>query len=388
MTDNQTFNKRKRIVFVITGLSTGGAQMMLYKLLTLIDRNLFDPVVVSLMDKGKFGDRIEALNIPVYAINISSEKPSFASIRSLISTVRKIKPDLLQGWLSHGNIAAQLASIFLFKPIPVVWNVRHLALSKLDAKERTLKISQLLAYLSYLPSRIIYNSKLGADQHEQSGYCHSKTTIIPNGFDTKVLTPSLAARNKVRAELNLAEDTFIISLFGRYDPVKDHFNFLKAAVLLLEVYPETHFLLAGENVDDQNKLLCQSINSLNLSKRVHLLGVRQDIPYLTAALDIATSASFTEGFANVIGEAMACGVPCVVTDVGDSAWIVGTTGIVVKPRDSQALCNAWLELINLGREARYKLGIKARERIEEKYSLAAIVKQYEQLYLDAVGSKK
>ncbi|MCY7292476.1 MAG: glycosyltransferase, partial [Ferruginibacter sp.] len=194
--------KRIKVVHIITDLCAGGAQMMLYKLLTLSDRNLFDPVVVSLIDKGRFGDRIEALNIPVYAINISSEKPSFTSIRSLISTVRHIKPDLLQGWLSHGNIAAQLISIFLFKPIPVVWNVRHLALSKLDAKERTLKISQLLAYLSYLPSKIIYNSKLGAYQHEQIGYCHSKTTIIPNGFDTKVLTPLLAARTRVRAELN------------------------------------------------------------------------------------------------------------------------------------------------------------------------------------------
>ncbi|MBA2748619.1 MAG: glycosyltransferase, partial [Tatlockia sp.] len=221
--------KRIKVVHIITDLCAGGAQMMLYKLLTLSDRNLFDPVVISLMDKGRLSDRIEALNIPVYAINISSEKPSLASIRSLISTVRQIKPDLLQGWLSHGNIAAQLTSIFLFKPIPVVWNVRHLALSKLDAKEQTLKISQLLAYLSYLPNKIIYNSKLGAAQHEQIGYRHSKTTIIPNGFDTKVLTPFLAARTRVRAELNLAEDTFIISLFGRYDPVKDHLNFLKAA---------------------------------------------------------------------------------------------------------------------------------------------------------------
>lgn len=378
--------KRIRVVHIITDLCAGGAQMMLYKLLTLSDRTLFDPVVISLMDKGRLGDRIAALNIPVYAINISPQKPSIAAISRFISTVRQLQPDLLQGWLSHGNIAAQLASIFLFKP--VLWNVRHLALSKLDAKTATIKISQLLAYLSYLPNKIIYNSKLGAYQHEQIGYRSSKTKIIPNGFDTKVLTPSLEARSKIRAELNVATDTFIISLFGRYDPVKDHPNFLKAAKLLLNTYPETHFLLAGEEIDDRNKVLCELIASLNLSKHVHLLGVRQDIPYLTAAIDIATSASITEGFANVIGEAMACGVPCVVTDVGDSAWIVGETGIVIRPKDAEALCKAWSELIEIGAEARYKLGVKARQRIEENYSLAAIVRQYEQLYLDAVGSKK
>ncbi len=378
--------KRIKVVHIITDLCAGGAQMMLYKLLTSSDRTLFDPVVISLMDKGRLSDRIEALNVPVYAIDISPQKPSLAAVSRLISTVKKVQPDLIQGWLSHGNIAAQLASICLFKP--VLWNVRHLALSKLDAKTATIKISQLLAYLSYLPNKIIYNSKLGAYQHEQLGYRTSKTKIIPNGFDTKVLVPSVQARSKVRAELNVAEDTLIISLFARYDPVKDHHNFLKAAKLLLEVYPETHFLLAGEEVDPKNKLLCQLIDSLKLAQHVHLLGVRQDIPYLTAAIDIATSASITEGFANVIGEAMACGVTCVVTDVGDSAWIVGETGIVVKPKDSQALCQAWIELIDLGAEARYKLGVKARQRIEENYSLAAIVRQYEQLYLDAVGSKK
>ena len=378
--------KRIKVVHIITDLCAGGAQMMLYKLLTLSDRNLFDPVVISLMDKGRLSDRIEALDVPVYAIEISSDKPSIGSISRLISTVRQLQPDLLQGWLSHGNIAAQLAGIFLLKP--VLWNVRHLALSKLDAKARTLKISQLLAYLSYLPQKIIYNSKLGAYQHEQIGYRKNKTIIIANGFDTKILVPSLEAKVLIRAELNLAKDTFIIGLFGRYDPVKNHPGFLKAAKLLLETHPETHFILAGEEIDYNNNILCKLIDNLDLYKHVHLLGVRQDIPTLTAAIDIATSASFTEGFANVVGEAMACGVPCVVTDVGDSAWIVGDTGIVIKPRDSQALCKAWLELIDIGTEARYKLGVKARQRIEENYSLAAIVTQYEQLYLNAIGIKK
>lgn len=375
MTDNNC----QRLVFVITGLSTGGAQMMLYKLLTLIDRSRFDPVVISLMDKGRLGDRIESLSIPVYAINMQ-QRSIIASIKNLIFTVQQLKPDLLQGWMAHGNLAAQLAAIFLPQTVPVLWNIRHLALTKADAKARTLMIIKLLACLSSLPVKIIYNSKLGAIQHEKIGYCSQKTVIIPNGFDLQTFSPSLESRSDVRAELNLTVDTFIIGLFGRFDVMKDHDNFLQAAKLLLSLYPQVHFLLVGAEIELTNKYLAQLINSLNLFERVHLLGERQDIPRLTAAVDIATSASFSEGFANVIGEAMACAVACAVTDVGDSAWIVGDTGKVVKPKDPQALCNAWVELIEMGKEARANLGKKARQRIEENYALSAIVKQYEKLY--------
>lgn len=375
MTDNNC----QRLIFVITGLSTGGAQMMLYKLLTLIDRSRFDPVVISLMDKGKLGDRIESLNIPVYAINMQ-QRSIIVSIKDLIFTVQQLKPDLLQGWMAHGNLAAQLAAIFLPQSVPVLWNIRHLALTKVDAKARTLIIIKLLACLSSLPVKIIYNSKLGAIQHEKIGYCNRKTVIIPNGFDLQTFSPSLESRSDVRAELNLTIDAFIIGLFGRFDVMKDHANFLQAVKLLLSLYPQVHFLLVGAEIELTNKYLAQLIDSLNLFERVHLLGERQDIPRLTAALDIATSASFSEGFANVIGEAMACAVPCTVTDVGDSAWIVGDTGKVVNPKDPQALCNAWVELIEMGKEARANLGKKARQRIEENYALSAIVKQYEKLY--------
>lgn len=379
MTDNHIYTNRKRIVFVITGLSTGGAQMMLYKLLTLINRERFEPVVISLMDKDKLGDRIQALNIPVYAINMQ-QRPIIFAIKDFIFTVRQLEPDLLQGWMAHGNLAAQLAAIFLPQNVSVLWNIRHLVLTKVDAKNRTLLLIKLLAYLSSLPVKIIYNSQLGAIQHEKIGYCNYKTAVIPNGFDLQTFFPSFTSYNEVRAELKLTTDTFIIGLFGRFDPMKDHANFLQAAKLLLNLYPQAHFILVGTEVTSTNKSLTQLIHSLNVLERVHLLGERQDIPRLTAALDIATSASFSEGFANVIGEAMACGVPCVVTDVGESAWIVGDTGKVVKPKDPQALCNAWIELIEMKTEARLNLGKKARQRVEENYALYTIVKQYEKLY--------
>lgn len=375
-----------KILHVITGLSTGGAEMMLYKLLSGMNREQFEPVVISLMDRGTLGDRIEALGIPVYSMGLKLGKSTPLSIWCLIRTLRQLQPDLIQGWMIHGNLAAQLASISIFMPkkVPILWNIRHSALSKSDASRITLLLIKLLSYLSHLPTRIIYNSKVGAGDHEKIGYNADKTQVIPNGFDTKLFTKSLEARRRFRGELGLSEDAFLIGLIGRYHPMKDHSNFLQAAKTLLATKPNVQFVFAGKGVDWDNPLLQRLILELEVASQVHLLGERADIPYITAALDIATSASYGEGFPNVVGEAMSCGVPCVVTDVGDSAWIVGNTGQVVQPRKPEALCAGWLKLIEMGVEARRDLGAKARQRIEDLFSIESIVQQYEQLYQEVI----
>jgi glycosyltransferase involved in cell wall biosynthesis len=167
--------------------------------------------------------------------------------------------------------------------------------------------------------------------------------------------------------------------------MKDHTTFLQAANFLLKNNPNVHFVLAGKAVDKDNQLLQELILNLELSEQVHLLGERDDVPSLTAALDIATSSSCAgEGFSNVIGEAMSCGVPCVVTDVSDSAWIVGDTGQVVPPRNPEALCAGWQKLIDMGFEARRNLGARARQRIKERFSIESIVQDYERIYQEAV----
>jgi len=173
---------------------------------------------------------------------------------------------------------------------------------------------------------------------------------------------------------------FLIGLISRYHPSKGHQNFLRAAVQLVEDCPEVHFVLAGRGVDQHNKNLTKSIHELCLESRVHLLGERTDTPRVTAALDLAVSSSFSEGFPNSIGEAMACGVPCVATDVGDSARIVEDTGAIVPPGDHRALAAAWKHLLEIGPEGRQELGAAARNRIKERFNLPAMVTQYEELY--------
>ena len=370
-----------KILFISTGLSTGGAEMMLYKLLSGINRQKFQPVVLSLMGKDTFGDRIEALEIPVHTLNLNQGKFSLAKLLELIKIVRQEQPDIIQGWMYHANLAALLARFFAGRSQTVAWNIRHSLYSLDYEKKSTATIIRLLSKLSRLPAKIIYNSQISATQHQKIGYRSDKTVVIPNGFDINLFQPSPDNRLSVREELGLKKDTFLIGRICRYHPMKDHESFLRAAAMLIAKFPEIHFLLAGSEVNLDNPHLSQLVTELDLKHCVHFLGERQDIPRLTAALDIATSSSyFGEAFPNVIGEAMACEVPCVVTDVGDSAVIVGDTGKVVPPQNYKAIADAWQELIALDTEARKVLGKKARQKVSDLYSLDAIVLQYENFY--------
>jgi glycosyltransferase involved in cell wall biosynthesis len=289
----------------------------------------------------------------------------------------------------HGNLAGQLTRGFVPKPVPVLWSVRNSLYSLGYEKSITETLIQLCAKLSYLPNKVIYNSKISAKQHEKVGYRMDKSVVIPNGFETEIFTPSEEAVSDVRRELAIPLNTLLIGLIGRYHPVKDHPTFLQAAALLLKNYPDltVQFVLSGAEVDCDNQSLCGLVKELGLVDRIHLLGERQDIPRLTAALDIASCSSYTEAFPNVIGEAMSCGVPCAVTDVGDSAWIVGNTGRVVPPRNPEALANAWKDLIDQAAEGREVLGKAARARIIEYFSIDSVVAQYESLYESAIAGK-
>lgn len=374
-----------RILHVITGLNTGGAEMMLYKLLSHGGCGSHTARVVSLIGDGCLSERIQAVGIRVDSLNMKRGVPSFSAMWRLREIIRQERPDIIQGWMYHGNLAAQLAGLFA-GDMPVVWNVRQSLYSLAYEKKGTAAVIRLGRYLSRLPSCIIYNAKISAEQHEALGYYSGKRIIIPNGFDTDVFSPSVEARYSVRSELNLKPDVILIGLIGRYHPMKDHINFFNAASILLRAYPYIHFLLAGTQVDSSNEHLKTIINDLNISANVHLLGERHDISRLNASLDIAvSSSSHAEGFANVIGEAMACGIPCTVTNVGDSAWIIGDTGRVVPPRDPAALAKEWQELIEMGEKERHELGMKARQRVIDNFSIDSALRQYESLYEKVVS---
>jgi glycosyltransferase involved in cell wall biosynthesis len=353
---------------------------MLHKLLSHLDRSTFDAHVISMIEIGPVGKKIQALGIPVMTLGMRRGVPNPFGLLRLARWLRQHQPDLVQTWGYHADLLGGLA-VKLVKSRPVIWSIRNSKFDSRGSKRTTLWTIETCARFSrLLPTRIVSNSEEAGQAHAQLGYAAEKIVVIPNGFDVAAFKPDPAARRAVRRELGLPDGVPLIGLVARFDPYKDHHNFIQAAGHLRARWPEAHFLLCGLDVNWENRRLVSWINAARNRDRFHLLGLRRDIPRLTAALDIATVSSFSEAFPNVIGEAMACGVPCAVTDVGDSAMIVGDTGRVVPARDPSALAKAWSELLEAGLETRSQLGTAARRRIEEHFSLPAIVDRFEALY--------
>ncbi|MDL1963283.1 MAG: glycosyltransferase [Deltaproteobacteria bacterium] len=363
--------------------------MMLYKLLSTVDHKRFEHVVVSLIDKGTvIGKRIEELGVPMHTLGMQHGRlPTLDSLWSLICLGRQLKPNIIQGWMYHGNMAALLVSALVPAQTKVIWNIRQTPYDLKQERRLTSLLIRAGGVLSSKPARIIYNSGGSLKLHKKLGYAFHNNLILANGFDCEQFKPDVAARYSFRRSLKLDSEAFLIGIVGRYHPRKDHANFLQASGILERTWQNVHFILAGRGMDHRNSELAALIRQISINGKIHLLGKRTDIPHITAALDIASSSSRSEGFPNVIGEAMACGVPCVVTDVGDSAKIVDVTGIVVPPRDPQALADGWRRMIEMGAEARRKLGIAARKRIQDNYSLSMIAGQYEDLYHKVVTEK-
>jgi glycosyltransferase involved in cell wall biosynthesis len=216
--------------------------------------------------------------------------------------------------------------------------------------------------------------------HQELGYAAEKLEVIPNGFNLEQVKPDPAARASVRRELCLPAETVLIGMAARFHPHKDHRNFLRAAARLHREMPEVQFLLCGMKVAWQNSRLAEWIEAEGLRDCCHLLGPRGDMSRLYSAMDVATSSSFSEAFPIAIGEAMACGTPCVVTDVGDSALIVGDTGEAVAPENAAAMAEGWRKLIAAGPEARRRFGMAARRRVQQHFSLPSIVERYQAVY--------
>ena len=371
-----------RILHIITGLALGGAESTLAKLLARMDRSAFSSMVVCLKEQGGLVRQIEECGTPVHALDMRLGLRAPGGLRRLASLVRQFQPALLQGWLCHGNLAVQIAASFASRTAPVLWNIR----SSLDGlgteKAGTRVLTRALRRVSSRPRHIIYNSRLSASQHEQLGYDSRRTVVIPNGFDLALFRPRPECRAALRNELGLPEETPLIGLIARYHPVKDHANFLCAAAGLVASCSSAHFVLAGTGT--RGPELMKRISELGLRERVHALGERQDIAEVTAGLDVATSCSVSEGFPNAIGEAMAAGVPCVATAVGDSPAVVGTAGRVIPRRDPSALCTAWREMLAMPVERRRQLGEQARQRVTQEFSLGSMVAAFENLYREAV----
>jgi glycosyltransferase involved in cell wall biosynthesis len=368
-----------RVVHVITGLGAGGAQKSLVTLLSSLGSGAMSHLVVSLTEDGIYGSDLRQLGVEVACVGMNRGRPSVLGLRRLLRRATAWEPDVIQGWMYHGNVAATLTGSLLRKKTRVIWNIRH-SLDSYSEEKRSLKIAIWLnKVLGESASTIIYNSWKSKHQHELFGMPSARSRVIANGFDPNTWKPSEQARIALRNELGIDRSAPIIGHVARLDPAKDHQCFFSAIRTIANVDPTVHFVLVGLGVDPQNPfvtLLAQGINT----KRLHLMGERRDISRLMPGIDIFCLTSRTESFPNVLGEAMSCGLACVSTDVGDCRMLLGPSGIVVPCGDPQALSIALLEVLRLGSSGRELLGAGARERIQNLYSVDAMMRQYLALY--------
>ena len=354
--------------------------MMLFRLLKQMDSELFENRVVSLLPPGPLSDMIADLGIPIQSLQMAHGRPSLQALYRLLKWQREYNPHIIQSWLYHADLMGYISGRLAGIPA-VVWNVRS---SDMDMSRYNIFSGltvRACAALSKNPQAVVVNSQAGLRYHEQIGYQPRRWVHIPNGIDIDHYKPDTSAAETIRIELGLSSSDLLIGYVARYDPMKGHDTFLWAANIFVEQHPQARFILCGANADWDNQELVSLVDSMGLRNWVYLLGRRTDVADLNSAFDIATSASaFGEGFSNVIAEAMACGTPCVVTDVGDSADIVADTGIVVPVKQPEKMAAAWQKLVEMEPAQRKKIGNLARQRIVANYSLLRMVAQYEELY--------
>ena len=368
-----------KIIHMITGLGNGGAENMLYKLLSKIDKNEYEIEVISMMDKGIIGPKIENLGIKVHTLNMKRGIPSITAIKKVMKILNNV--DVLQTWMYHadllGFICGKLSGVK-----QIIWGIRHNNLDKNRNKRLLMIIANINKKLSKNVDKIVSCSKDATKVHIEFGYDKSKFITIPNGFDIVNYYNYPNSKFELGKELNLNfEGKNIVSHVARWDILKDYPTLIKCIREVVNENKNTIFLLCGKNINNNNKDLVNLIDENNISRNVYLLGSRSDIPKIMSASDVFVLSSIGEGFPNVLGEAMACETPCVVTDAGDSRYVVGELGKVVNIGDYKGLAKEILYMLDLPKNELEDLGKKCREKIINEFELNKVVKMYESLYL-------
>mgnify|MGYP003816720257 CR=1 FL=1 len=367
---------KTNIIHIITSLDAGGAERMLIKLLSQMNLNKYSMKVISMKDKGIYGPEIEKMGIELVTLNMKKGIPSFKALRKCI--IESKEADIIQTWMYHADLLGMIVKKFSDAK-RLIWGIHHNNLDLDKNKFLTLAIAKINAIFSKSVDFIVSCSNNAVGIHEKFGYATDNMIVIPNGFELESFKKIENARNLIKNELGI-KSKWIISHVGRWNILKDYNNLFNSLYELTKRNIDFEAILCGKEIEWSNKELVSLINKYNLSTRIHLLGIRRDIPLILSASDVFVSSSVGEGFANVIGEAMACEVPCVVTNVGDSSFIVGEVGISVPSKDPIALSKGIIKLLEMTEDERLLLGKKARMRVIENFDIKRVAEQYESLY--------
>ena len=378
-----------RVTHVITGLGQGGAESVLFRLATYPDQRVRHSIV-SLTDEGVYGARLRNAGVAVHALGMPRGRLTLDGFLALRRLLARERPDAVQTWMYHadliGGLAARLAGVRA-----LAWGIRnsgaHLQRSSRSAR-LVLKLCALLS--GRLPAAIVCAARDSAARHRQYGYRPDRLVVIANGYDLSRYQPDAAAGRRMRELWQVAEGTPLVGCVARWDPLKDHANLLGAVAALARGGRDRGLqcVLVGRGMSPGNADLMALIDNLGLRGRILLAGPSDDVPAVMNALDLHVLSSCAEGFPNVVAEAMACGTPCVVTNVGDAAHIVGATAPVVPPEQPEALAQgvaaALDDIAARGREA---VGAPGRARVLAEFDLAHMVTAYEALWRRIAGAR-
>lgn len=373
-----------RIILLIPSLDIGGAEIQLVNLARGLYKNRNDVTVATFYDSGKLFDDLKCSGIPTVSLRKSGRWDIFGFLWRYIKTVYKIKPDVIYGFLGTPNILVAFLNPF-FPGIKIVWGIRYSEI-ELHHYDLLSRLSyRVEKWLSSLPDLIIVNSDAGLEYAQKRGFPPDKMRVVLNGIDTDSFFISPKEGKILRREWGINDDQRLIGMVGRFDPIKDHKAFFSAASIAAKKYDDARFVLIGDGPTDYIDSLRVSAEELGLGKKIIWAGYRRDMNAVYNALDIIVSSSLSEGFSNVIGEAMACGVYPVVTNVGDSALILGDHGRVVEANDPKGLAEGLSSaLLN----DRMIPGNEIRERIVKNFNIDLMVKRTENLLKDLCKEKE
>ena len=364
-----------KVLHIISGLGQGGAETMLLKLLQNFDRSIVYSKVICLTNKTEMLQAYKDIGIEVKVINI---KNPFNIIR-VMHEIRATKPDLIQTWLHHADLIG-----LILGPLSgckkIIWNIRCSELTVQTNGMFNMALIKLLAMLAKFPKLVIANSYAGINAHRQYGYNPPHWEMVPNGFDTETFYKDFSSRSSLRKELGLPDECLIIGWVGRNDPIKGINDFFKVAKSVAQKRSDVFFIMAGNGLDTSNKLLAKKASELNIDHRLIFLGPRPNISNLLSGFDIFLSSSLSEGFPNTLGEAMACEVPCIATDVGDCREILNENKNIFKVGDIEEIANRCIDLLNLSDIEKAALGKKSRKRIKDHFSIEKVCDRYQSIY--------
>jgi glycosyltransferase involved in cell wall biosynthesis len=374
-----------KVLHIITHLDQGGAEAVLYRLIEATHQKI-NHSVVSLHGAGVYGSKLRAIGVNVETLDMPRGRLKFTGLWRLRKIILGYSPDIIHTKLYHADLVGGLVALLSGAP-PVIWTVNSSDLGKLRNSWKTRFIRRICAILSYgIPSAIIADANNTKRVNVSLGYSLKKFFVINNGIDLSSFFPDQRARQRLRHEFQIQEDMVLLGFIARWDPLKDHSNLLQALSIIKKNNRKFACMLVGNNMTSKNAVLMELIHKNELDDHIILPGPRSDIPAIMNALDLHVLSSFSESMPLAIIEAMACGTPCVVTDVGDAALVVGDTGWVVPPKEPNALA-AGIEMGigTLKKNGKDELGQRCRRVIEEKYSLEVMVDSYLKLWKKTVA---